>query len=961
MHLLDSKGYVLHANQACLDLLGLKAGDFIGQKLSKFLADANDLTTLLNQLNRGENIHARALTLLSAAGTKIQILLQANACMDGQVLEYGRLFMQDISGKTITDGPTQLKHDVLKVLAESATTQEAMEGLVPVMASALGCDIGLAWRADEKSNSLERLVFWRENSENDATHFLSKSNNISLVLSSGFPAALWFSDRVQVLTASPEPNQETNKETNKEAHPETYTETYKGWRCMGKEMSQCLPDYKQIFSVPIAIGRLNWGLMGFFARRETSIDAALITLLESLGREIGRFVERQNAFENYQKLQESYSLAIAGANDGIWDWDFKTNEAYFSPRWKSLLGYEDHELENHFDTFRSLTHPDDYPRIMDAVQRHMETREPYDEHIRMRTKTDTYIWISTRGQCSYDTKGQPVRMSGSHRDITDLKLAELARQHSEEKLLESQANFKQLAENIREVAWILSADLEKFIYISPAFEEYWEASCQDLYNDASIFFDGIVEEDRQRMLQLLDTGSSDRAELEIEFRLHKSQAQKPRWLWARMFPICDAESKAERYCGIAHDITSKKEVEKHVSEFYSTISHELRTPLTSIRAALGLIEGGLTGDISSETLEYTNIARDNCDRLIRLISDMLDIKKVEANHLELRLGRLHAAAIVQTTVESVRPYAEQSGVILKVEDCSGRDFLGDSDRVIQILTNLLSNAIKYTPPGKTVTISAEDCHGASKVKRPTNIRFSVRDQGPGISEKDKLDLFGPFQQLSCIENQVNRGTGLGLAISKVLVEKQNGTIGVNSRLGEGSEFWFELPTYEAEKVSEMALEQNNDQSGAMPKILLLEDSESIALILTAVLTKNGYSVARAATIAQARELILELDQLHSNPAIVIADVNLPDGSGLTFVNWLQDKKTIKHIIPAIVLSGSTPNLSEIKVRDAVDWVRKPFDNHKLLSLIKKRINTTASKEEAKARIYFVSPTYIGPI
>jgi len=820
---------------------------------------------------------------------------------------------------------------------------------VPVMASALGCDTGLAWRADEKSNRLERLVLWRANPETDATHFLSKSNNISLVLSSGFPAAFWFSDQAHVLMAgsAKETAKEIAKETAKRTSKENTKETTKDWRCLGEEMSECLPDYKQIVSVPISIGRLNWGLMGFFGRQDGSDNRALIPLLESLGQEIGRFVERQNAFENYQKLQESYSLAIAGANDGIWDWDFKTNEAYFSPRWKSLLGFEDHELENHFDTFRSLTHPDDYPRVMDAVQRHMETKSAYDEQIRMRTKSGTYIWISTRGHCSYDSQGQPVRMSGSHRDITELKLAELARKHSEEKLLESQANFKQLAENIREVAWILSADRQKFIYISPAFEEYWNATCQDLYNDASIFFDKMVAEDRKRILQLLDAGHTDRRELEMEFRILKPPAQKPIWLWARMFPICDQDGKPERYCGIAHDITSKKEVEKHVSEFYSTISHELRTPLTSIRAALGLIEGGLTGDISNETLEYTNIARDNCDRLIRLISDMLDIKKIEANHLELRLARLNSAEIVQTTVESVRPYAEQSGVTLQVKDCSSRDFLGDSDRVIQILTNLLSNAIKYTPPGKTVTISAADCHSSGAKKRVANIRFSVRDQGPGIGENEKVDLFGPFQQLTCIENEVNRGTGLGLAISKVLVEKQNGTIGVNSRLGEGSEFWFELPPFDAQQETAMSFEQNSgagaNSRGTGPTILLLEDSESIAMILTAVLSKNGYTIARAATIAQARELIYS----HCNPAIAIADVNLPDGSGLTFVNWLQDKKTVKHIVPAIVLSGSAPNMAEIKETGSVDWVRKPFDNNKLLALIKKRISAAVAREEVK--------------
>ncbi|MBS1995108.1 MAG: PAS domain-containing protein [Cyanobacteria bacterium SZAS LIN-2] len=913
MYLLDINGTVLHANQACLDLLAVNSSDFVGHDVCAFFAEASEAAGMIADLSAGTAVKSRPVKFITGSGGEITALLQANVCLDGGLFKYSRWFMQDISGQALVDRAAQLKSGVLKVLAESANNTEALAAVVPVIAQAIGCEVGLAWRANEKANQLERLVLWRANPHADATFLLSKCNNISLVLASGFPAANWFSDRAHVI----------NSRSEQEL------------RCCGSPMSERLPDYKQIISVPIAIGRLNWGLLGFFSREEICVSAECIALLEDIGREIGRFVERQNAFENYQKLQESYSLAIAGANDGIWDWDFNTNEAYFSPRWKSLLGYEDHELENHFETFRALTHPDDYPRVMDAVQRHMETKEPYDEQCRMRTKDGDYIWISTRGHCSYDAQGKPVRMSGSHRDITDLKEAELARQRSEKNLLESESKFRQLAENIREVFWIVSADQKEFIYVSPAFEEFWGASCQDLYSNASLFFETMVKEDRDKVLQLLNSDFVDPAGLEIEFRIAKTGSARPRWMWARIFPVTDHEGNIERFCGIAHDITNKKEVEKHVHEFYSTISHELRTPLTSIRAALGLVEGGLTGNISRETLEYTSIARDNCDRLIRLISDMLDIKKIEANHLELRLARLSPRDIVQATVESVKPYAEQSGVILEVLPSTAGDCLGDSDRVMQILTNLLSNAIRFTPPGKTVKISAEQ----SPSKGPGNIRFAVRDEGPGIGESEKLDIFGPFQQLSCIENQVNRGTGLGLAISKVLAEKQNGTIGVNSRLGEGAEFWFELPPYTADSIGVNSMSSSQEGSPqSQPTILLLEDSESIAMILAAVLNKNGYQVRRAATIAGARELF----DKDCEPALVIADVNLPDGSGLTFVNWMQQQKGADRVIPAIILSGATPNLETIQNRDAVDWVRKPFDNNKLLALIKKRISSPSA-------------------
>ncbi|MBU6451182.1 MAG: PAS domain S-box protein [Cyanobacteria bacterium REEB67] len=910
LFLADASGRILHANQASLELLGFADTDLIGQPCAIFFLEKDAISGLFSALRENQTIRARQVKLVTKGGEALTALIDCNACFNGDNFRYARFLVQDISGSVLNDRSSQMAQEVLKVLVDASSTDDALEMLVPVIAAGLQCDLGLVWRADEKANRLERRVLWREDTQSDVEHLLSKSNNISLILSSGFPADTWFSDRAHNIIVDG------------------------SQRCCGSPMTECLPGYKQIISFPISIGRLNWGLFGFLTRSLREVDAALLALLEKLGGQIGRFVERQQALENYQKLQESYSLALAGANDGIWDWDLTTNAVYFSPRWKSLLDYQDHELENHFDTFRSLTHPDDYPLVMDAVHRHMLSRDPYAMECRMRAKAGEYRWISTRGHCTFNAQGQPVRMSGSHRDITDLKEAELARQRSELRLLESESKFKQLAENIREVFWIVTADWSQFSYVSPAFEEFWGASCSSLYKEASTFFDTMVADDSLRVKKVLSE-AIDPNGVELEFRMIKWQdpSQDLRWLRARVFPISDENGQVRHLCGIAHDITDKKEVEKHASQFYSTISHELRTPLTSIRAALGLIEGGLTGEISRETFEYTSIARDNCDRLIRLINDMLDIKKIEANHLELNVGRLQPPALILATLDSLKPYAEQSGVELAVvESGDVPDCLGDSDRVIQILTNLISNAIKFTPPGRKVLVGA--------ARNKANVRFSVKDEGPGIAEVDKADLFGPFQQLSCIENDINRGTGLGLAISKILVERLNGTIGVNSRLGEGADFWFDLPEADA-----LIVEGNKYTAGLSRNagargdalILVLEDSDSIALILKALLVKNGYSVMRAATIAGAREMLLTIE-----PDVILADVNLPDGNGVDFIQALRQTRNAAHgtLTPVIMLSGSEPEQKKLDDCQSIDWIRKPFDSFELVALIGKRVEAS---------------------
>jgi signal transduction histidine kinase len=236
-------------------------------------------------------------------------------------------------------------------------------------------------------------------------------------------------------------------------------------------------------------------------------------------------------------------------------------------------------------------------------------------------------------------------------------------------------------------------------------------------------------------------------------------------------------------------VTQRKEAERRVSEFYSTISHELRSPLTSIRGALGLMEGGKAGEFSPKAMRLIKIAREECDRLIRLINDILDIRKIEAGKLQLFLKEEKVSDIINATVNGIKAMADESQVIIKLADIDpDMTVLCDRDRLIQVMTNLIGNAIKFSPAGKTVRVFAQaiERHGDRYV------RFSVTDNGPGIAEEEREKLFQLFQQLDSSDSRPQGGTGLGLAISKALVEQHGGAIGLDSKVGEGSTFWFEL-------------------------------------------------------------------------------------------------------------------------------------------------------------------------
>ena len=244
---------------------------------------------------------------------------------------------------------------------------------------------------------------------------------------------------------------------------------------------------------------------------------------------------------------------------------------------------------------------------------------------------------------------------------------------------------------------------------------------------------------------------------------------------------------------VVRDVTEWQRVNRMKSEFVSTVSHELRTPLTSVRGALGLLEGGVVGAINPKALDLIRMARENSDRLIRLINDMLDLDKIEAGKLDLRWATLMPHDIVRATLDGISAMADQFGMRLVERVAAHRTFAGDRDRMVQVLTNLVSNAIKFAPTGSAIEVSVDEIRALGAPL----VRFAVHNDGPGISAADRKRLFQKFQQLDASDTRRRGGTGLGLAICKAIVEQHGGRIGAESEPNVRTTFWFELPVTRA--------------------------------------------------------------------------------------------------------------------------------------------------------------------
>ena len=235
---------------------------------------------------------------------------------------------------------------------------------------------------------------------------------------------------------------------------------------------------------------------------------------------------------------------------------------------------------------------------------------------------------------------------------------------------------------------------------------------------------------------------------------------------------------------VFRDVTERHEVDRLKSEFVSMVSHELRTPLTAIRGSLGLIAGGALGSLTPAASRMVDIALLSCERLTRLISEILDIERVESGVLPLDLAVHPARVLIDDAVGQLQTIAEEAEVPVVVEQADGEVY-ADADRVVQTLLNLLGNAIKFSRPGEIVRVRT-DRHGAF-------IQFCIADQGRGIPE-DKLDsIFARFQQVDSSDAREKGGSGLGLAISRSIIEKLGGRIWAANNPTGGASFRFTLP------------------------------------------------------------------------------------------------------------------------------------------------------------------------
>ena len=392
-------------------------------------------------------------------------------------------------------------------------------------------------------------------------------------------------------------------------------------------------------------------------------------------------------------------------------------------------------------------------------------------------------------------------------------------------------------------------------------------------------------------------------------------------------PVTDGEGRDLGRLHAFRDVTRERELDRMKDEFVSLVSHELRTPLTSIKGYVDLLLDGDAGEVTEEQKEFLDVVKSNSDRLVMLVNDLLDVSRIEAGRINLRLAPVDLAGSIEEVATSLQPLMEQKRQSLKLElpDDLPR-VMADRDRVAQIMTNLLSNAHKYTLEGGAVSVRA-------KADRD-EVEVEVSDTGVGMTQDELDKLWTKFFRAQNPATQDVGGTGLGLNITRSLVEKQGGGIGVRSEPMKGSTFSFTLPVASAPATTTdtVAVEGRAPVTKLGARILVVEDDPGNAGLFRRNLERNGYQVLVAPDAATALQMAGQ-----QRPDLMTLDVNLPDTDGFTLLERLKEDPATAPI-PVIMLSV-VEDTGRGLLMGAVDYVSKPVNERELVSRIRSIVRT----------------------
>jgi PAS domain S-box-containing protein len=450
---------------------------------------------------------------------------------------------------------------------------------------------------------------------------------------------------------------------------------------------------------------------------------------------------------------------------------------FFNKTWLEFTGRTLEQESN--EGWLENVHPDDVQNCIDNYNKSFNEQRGFYVEYRLKRHDGKYRWIADNSLPRYNTDGSFAGFISACMDIDE-------QQKFREKIMESELLFKTISNASPAALWMTNKD-EKNVFVSNTWLQWTGKTFEEQINRG--WLSAVVEEDKEITISKFRECFAKRKNFITEFRFARKEGEL-RWGLTEGRPYYDINGDFAGYAGSVTDITEIKKLEERKDDFIKMASHELKTPITSIKGYVQLLLN-IYDELNEEKFQASRITvksslytiSKQVSKLTRLVSELLDLSRIESGKLELRKSEFDLGVLVEEVVQDARLTTSKHAVIIN-NDFEGNVY-ADKDRIAQVLLNLLTNAIKYSPDADNIEVYVEGNKKRAIIK--------VKDHGIGIDKKDQNRIFERFYRVEGKSEQTYPGFGIGLFIASEIIQRHKGTISVESEKGKGAVFTITLP------------------------------------------------------------------------------------------------------------------------------------------------------------------------